>query len=1053
MKILYFKTFYYKLLCLLIAVCLLESTAFAQSRTVSGKVTSSEGDALPGVNVLVKNTSNGTVTDVDGNYSLSVEENVSLVFSYVGYLAEEVVVGNQSVINVTLDPNMETLSEVVVIGYGEREKKDLTGSISTVNADEIARTKSMSPQFALQGRTPGVFVSTPGGDPGARPNVQIRGVTTFGENNSQPLYVVDGVPITEFGNEAVAGNPDSRVNDLRGGQNIFNLINPNDIESISVLKDASSAAVYGVRGANGVVLITTKRGKGIQDRLRVSLDISTGIQNVPKTYDVLNTQQFEELYREAYANNVDADGVQIEPTPDIFIPGTEEYLGGVPATDWQRELVNRNAPIHDYSIGISGNTGVSNYSVSAGYSKMESTLKYNETERYTLSLNSDHKIKDWFRVGQTFRFSFLKGTSNRGNNDLTIHRAAPWQPIYDPNGLNGYAPAYNGNERLYGEQTRANNFGISSLDDSYDRMFQTMGSVYAEVEPLQGLKLRGTVSGDRYDRNQNRFTDGRSRGYFTNSGRNTHEFRNRTIDNMNLIGELSLAYDRSFGNHNLNLLVNASSQEYSATVEQLVDQAVLSSLPGIRDRVSEGNGVGFYEGTKNSLIGYLGRASYNYNQKYYIDAVVRRDGSSKFGPGYKWGTFPSLSAAWRLTEEFFMQGQRLITDLKIRGGWGQLGNDKVAPFAYLSLLNMNPRYSFGNQIVEAVTFDQYPTTDLTWEVVTTTNIAFDAVILKNIEFTAEYYTRKTEGILQSVPLPATTGNLAAAVFNIADVENKGFEFQLGYNGQVSQDFTYYISGNLTTVRNRVSHIYDSQPFENNNLRTEVGEPINFIYGYKTDGIFQTQEEINEFQATTEDPGNDASKSPGDVRFVDLYGAPDDENPIRTYAPDGKINTNDRTYLGKVIPGYYYGINLGGAFKGFDLAVTLQGVGDVQKINDVRRSSENMQSTGINQLTTVLDRWTPENPSTSMPRAVFGDPSGNNRFSDRFVEDAGFLRVRNVVLGYSLPSSLIQAANITNFRIYLTGNNLATFTNYSGVDPENDLVPPGRAFIVGANISF
>ncbi|MGK7397384.1 MAG: SusC/RagA family TonB-linked outer membrane protein [Candidatus Cyclobacteriaceae bacterium M3_2C_046] len=1034
---------------------------FIQNRSISGTVISGEDNQpVPGVNVVEKNTTNGIVTDVNGNYTLSVSPNATLVFSSVGFESQEVAIGNRSTIDVTLQSDVQQLDELVVIGYGSRQEKDVTGAISQISSEEIKKTNSMTPEMAMQGKMTGVFVSNPGGDPAARPEVRIRGVGTIGFN--EPLYVVDGVPIAEFGAGSTYSVSQGAGNNLRGPINIFNLINPNDIESISVLKDASAAAIYGVRAANGVVLITTKRGK--KGKPQISIDLKRGIQNVPNTYDVLNTQDFTALYQEAYANNI-ADNTM----PEFFDPASPNYLGDSPTYDWQDRLLNQNAITEDYNASVSGGNDFSNYSISGGFAHTESVLKFNDMNRYSLGINSDHQLTPWLRVGETYRLGYSQFFDHRSNDLAGMATVSPWQPIEDVNGFRGYAIITDENgDFLYGPETDDNFYAIDELLlKTEDRdLVRNLGSAYVDVTPLPGLSIKGTFSAD-YVHQKRIFWDDEFQGVFDNGynvNRNGNRLRTRHTWNRNFTKELAVNYVKDLGDHHFDLLFNAMDQQFDFEGTQTNGNQLVFKDESLRN-VNNAEGVIASEefGEGWALQGYLGRLSYNFSSKYYVDVTVRRDGTSRFAPEYRWGTFPSFSLAWRVSAEPFMQTLTFINDFKLRGGWGQLGNQETRPFAFLSTVNRNPSYTFGvgsgdfpsaGINYRGAALGDFPTVDLSWETSTTINVGFDALLFNNkLNATFEYYNRTTDGILQTVRVPGTLGVITDPVFNIAAVQNEGLEMALGYNGQLG-DFNYNISGNITTVKNEVTELKDNQPIGGDQNRIEVGQPLNFFNGYQMVKIFQTQEEVDAWLDQNDDPGNVSQKAPGDIQFADIYGPPQEEGEFRSEGPDNVVNFHDKTYLGKQIAGYFYGVNLGAQYKNFDISIFFQGVGDIQRYNNRRQAGESMSSRGNNQWVTVLNRWTPDNKSTTMPRAVFDDPSGNNRFSDRWIEDAGFMRLRNMQLGYNLPTALTERlGSLNQLRIYLSSSNLFTLTPYSGIDPENDAIPPPRTFILGANINF
>jgi TonB-linked SusC/RagA family outer membrane protein len=1035
-----------------------------QERTITGRVVSSEDNSgLPGVNVIVQGTGTGTITDIEGNYAIQVTDGAVLEFSSVGFNKEVVEVGMRTVIDISLMPDITQLSEIVVIGYGTREKKDLTGSIAQIGSKELNNEVKMAPELALQGKMAGVFVSNPGSDPLARPVVRIRGVSTLGFND--PLFVVDGVPLYEGG----ASSGSARDQDIRGNVNVLNMINPNDIESISVLKDASATAIYGVRASNGVILIQTKRGK--EGKTNINFSGSFGVQNIKKRYDVLPTSEYASLFREAYDNNIN-EGLDDNDWGDLFDPASSEYLGNSPTYNWMDAATVNNAKIQDYNLSVTGGNAKSNYAVGAGFASQENAMFYSKFDRYSFNVNSDHKINNWLKVGETYRLVYSKTQQEPGTNVLDASLINPWQPLYDPNGLNGYAlPGREINGEFetygYGNSTRSNFLGASDYNWDERELLRNLGSLYAEISPVAGLRFRGTLSFDIYRNFNERFTM-EDEGYF-NPQRGAPNpdgttYRTRANENRNIVLEFLIGYQKSFGNHNIDVIVNAMDQKM-----QWNNQQASANQTGLLDwdqrRIEEGwppetKGL-FYERSRFGLIGYMGRVSYNYNSKYYLDVTVRRDGTSRFGPGYKWGTFPSAGAAWRISSEDFMSGTTWLNDLKLRVGWGQTGNQETRDFAYLSLVNFNPKYALGSSgnpgegiVVPAIALGDFPVVDMSWETVTTQNYGFDALFLKNkLSLTAEYYFRETEGILQAIQIPKVIGALNNPVVNLATVQNKGFEFVVGYNDQIG-DLGINANLNFTTVDNKVTKLYENIPQGGESNRIEVGYPINFIRGYKVGGIYQTQQEVDSWLESNSDPGFENQKAAGDIYFQDLYGPPAEDalpEDYRTPGADGVINVYDQVYIGKQIPGYFYGLNMGLNYKQFDLAFTFRGLGDVQAINGVRRSGEQMSTGGVNYLAAVRERWTSQNPSTTMPRAVSSDPSGNNRMSDRWVEDAGFLRLQNAQLGYNFRGAGIEKAGISNMRLFLSMSNLFVMSPYTGLDPENDTTP--MTFVVGFNFGL
>ena len=1030
----------------------------SQQARISGTVTDENGESLPGVSVVIKGTTTGTVTDANGNYSLTAIGSDVLVFSFIGLKTKEIPVNDRTSIDVVMEEETIGVEEVVVIGYGTRQKKDLTGAVSQIDSEELQKEIKMSPELAMQGKMPGVFISNPGSDPNARPSVRIRGVSTLGYND--PLYVVDGIPITEGG----ASESSNRVSDLRGNVNVLNMINPNDIESISVLKDASATAIYGVRASNGVILITTKRGS--KGRMNINLSARYGIQNIYKDYDVLSTPDYVAMHLEAWENNKvfneDSDIYR------FYDSGSSAYLGGNPTYDWQGESKVKNAVVQDYNVSISGGNEVTNYSVGTGYAEQENAMFTDNFQRYSFFLNSDHNLTSWLKVGESFRFAYTKSEFDGGGDAF----APPWQPLYDPNGFDGYAlpgRTIDGDfvSRGYGNSTRDNFLGAAEYEKSVYNLIRNLGSFYAQISPVEGLRIKGTISFDYYTNNRENYEAVESGLFAANQGQllsSGNTYTNRETINKNIVKEFLIGYNNTFGEHNFDVILNAMDQEVGWNIKNISIRNNSPITSWDQRRVDEGwppeDKGSFYERNRSGLQGYMGRLSYNYESKYYLDATVRRDGTSKFGPGYKWGTFPSFAIAWRVSSEPFMEGLTWLDDLKIRAGWGQTGNQETADYAFLSLVNFNPKYSLGDggeavgdgDINAAAALGDFPIVDMSWETVTTSNIGFDAILLDNkMTITAEYYNRLTDGILQTINIPMVVGALNDPVVNLAKVENSGLEFQVGYNDRFGE-LGFNGSFNLTTVKNEVKELYLGRP-QGGTLRIEEGESINYIYGYKMDGIFQSEEEVAAWKEQYTDPGNDDQKAPGDIYFEDLFSAPDPEieNQWVGPEPDGKIDDFDRTYLGKTIPGFYYGLNLNFDYNNWDLSFNFRGVGDVQKINDIRQAREAMGAGGANFLSTVLDRWTPQNPSTTMPRAIANDPSGNNRMSDRWVEDAGFFRLQNMQLGYTLSPDLLNKVGINSTRLYLSGSNLFVITPYSGLDPENDTTPV--IFSAGININF
>ncbi|MEM7572798.1 MAG: TonB-dependent receptor [Bacteroidota bacterium] len=1053
---------------------------------IRGTVVDEDDFALVGATVQSSaDQSIGVVTDIDGNYSINVPDLTgSLLISYVGYETKTVAIANRTVIDIVLSSASETLDEVVVIGYGTRTARDLTGSVSAIDAEEIAKSPALSPEAALQGRLPGVYISTPGGNPGARPEIQIRGIGTFG--NAEPLYVIDGVPVTEF----ASGTEDGREGDLRGTINILSLINPSDIESVSVLKDASAAAIYGVRAANGVILITTKKGQS--GAPRISFDASYGWQEAVGRYDVLNTQQFVDLFTDAYANDPN------ETLPGFFNPSSPDYLGDLPQSDWQEELLNDNAALHNASLRVSGGSASTTYSVSGSYGYQESTLIENNLRRYTFAGNFDSQVSDYIRTGVSFRIGYVEAQDNTRGDLLNAATTSPWQPAFnedgsptpvveldfEPNpGFDANDPASGAlfevaNTRLlWGDATRTNPFGEQTTNENDYNIIRNLGSAYLEVEPVKNLRLRGTISADWYSNTQESFIDFNrfmfrqtpDNPYQGHDGTSAGTYSETFTRNWNLVQEISLSYDRSFGAHNFNVLLNAMDQRWTFRGSSITTRQQVSADENLR--VATGPNLSTATtGVReiNGLQGYMARIGYNFAQRYYLDFTIRRDGSSRFSPENRWGIFPSVAAAWRISDESFLRDSRFVDDLKLRVGWGQLGNQETASFAFLSQVSFTPDYAFGSGNGNPIGSLQFgarlpdlPNANLGWETAETFNIGVDGFVLKNkLNFTFEYYDRLTEGIIQPTSLPLSVGNENQPILNVASVRNSGVELSIGYRDRIGK-FTYGFSGNLTTVRNRVESLNGGTAFGGENGRVEEGQPLFYIWGYQTGGIFDSDEEAAAYFEQIDDRITGNTQMGGDVFFQDVASTVTEEDGTEgvIMEPDGIIDAADRVFIGNSIPDHFYGFNFNFGYGNLDLSIFFQGVGGVQRFNFERARGECMCGRGNNNWSTTLDRWTPENTDATLPRAIVSSP-GNLRFSDRFVENAGFLRLKNLQIGYNFPVANMGVNFIQSLRLYFTGANLFTLTDWTGIDPEaiqrlgsENIIPPARTFIFGINASF
>ncbi|NJN24611.1 MAG: TonB-dependent receptor [Cyclobacteriaceae bacterium] len=979
-----------------------------QSVSVSGKVLSGEDKSeLPGVNIVVKGTSIGTVTDISGNYSLEVPgTDATLVFSSVGYITEEIAVGNRTVIDLTLNPDVTALSEIVVVGYGTQERAKVTGAISSVSAKEITQTPVVSFDQALQGRAPGVFV-TNSGSPGKNPIVRIRGIGTTGNND--PLYVIDGVPA--------------------GG---LNTINPNDIESIEVLKDASTAAIYGSRGANGVIMVTTKRGKS--GKASIQFDGYYGVQKAWKQWDLLNVDQYL-----AYGRDLQTNGGGT--IPDRF--GNLGEFADV-ETNWQDEIFTV-APVQDYNLSVSGGSDNATFMVSGGYFNQEGILVGTGFERYSFRANSDFKIGR-LKIGESLTVSHIdqQVESVPGGRSIIEHtiKMAPYIPVYDKNRLGGYR----GPDGVDGNDAE-NPVLNAKLRQNHNLDLKLLGNVYGEFDFGAGFSYRLQLGIDYNQGNNSNFMPQYNAGSFHQnqtadiSENNSRFFRSMITHQLN--------YNNTFGDHTIGAsLIYEVTQDNFKQFNASGESSITSEL-----QVLTGTETPNVSGDKweYALISYLGRLNYDYKGKYLLSASLRRDGGSRFGPGNKWGSFPSVSLGWRLTEEDFMSNASWLSDLKLRASYGEVGNDRIGDYRYEATIDGNYRYNFNGNTTTASTISALANEQVKWESTKMTNIGLDMGFFNDrLRANVEWFQNNSEGLLLDVPIPFSFGYDGAPVANVGTVSNKGFEFALGYQDNEGA-FTWTLDGNMSFVKNELVSLGIGKSifgpgFENNPVTfTEEGQPIAYFYGWEVDRLFQSYDDIRNSPDQGKSPFNsdgslkaDAgtkTTAPGDIKFRDIAGPPDENgNPT---GPDGKIDNNDRTNLGHFLPDFTYGLNFNANWKNFDLALFIQGVSGNEILNTNLYDLEGM-SRLFNSGTAVLDRWTPQNTDTNIPRAVTSDPNNNARISSRYVEDGSYMRVKNLTVGYTIPSEGLNSfANgaIKNVRIYLSANNLLTFTNYSGYDPE------------------
>ena len=1006
---------------------------YAQTRTLTGRVTDAAGGpGIPGVNVLIKGTTNGTTTDSEGEFRLSVPTGATtLVISSVGYEATEVTIGNKSTLSVSLQSDTRSLNEVVVVGYGQKTTRKLTESIGTVQARDITRLPVANAEAAIQGRVSGVQITNVDGTPGSPVAIRIRGISTVG--NNQPLFVVDGVPI---------------------GDGTGNQINPNDIESISVLKDASSSSIYGLRAANGVVLITTKRGA--QGKPRVNFDVYTGVQNFPKFLEMNSTAQYAELAQESFNNANAQSGAAPGATGFLVLPPGLRPGGNLLNTDnrdiWQESVVETNAPISNYNLSLSGGNENSNYFISGGVFQQKSMVKKWDLTRYSFRINSDHRVGKRLKFGQalTIAYNETQRGSNAGGDGFLYSAAAQMPPFFNYRDVDNSIPnnryGYTGNLNVAG-LTILNTPAINQVVDRTDRSLRLLGNIYGELEIFKGLKLRSVAALD-YGNSYN--TSWRP-GYTAlelGQERNTNEFSDNRGQGVQQVFTNTINYDGTFGDHTISAVGGMEYQQirnnnlsytgfnFASTdpnfYRSVRNQQGLANARGEFQFANAGSGL-----SERAYFAYFGRVSYDYLDKYLVTATARYDMSSNFAPENRAKLFPAVSAAWRISsEDFFKDQLPFITDLKLRGSWGQLGNDRIGrDFPYVARVAPFGWYTIGGaqSSQQASGIPDLTNRSLRWEVNESIDAGFDLTLFGKLNLLATYYTRNTKDFLYNLPVNRTSG-FGSIPVNLGQVNNRGFEFETSYRTSLAKSGSIEFFGNLTTVRNRlVSLAPGVNEFASGDYRTAVGFPIGYFYGFKTQGIYQNQNEAD--KALLDRFNGRNAPLPGDVIFQDNNGPGTDGQQFSGTA-DGEITAQDRTYLGKTIPDFFYGFGLNANLKGFDLNMLFQGVEGISVFNSLRRGAETMGGVGRNKLASTQERWRGEGTSNSMPRATANDRNANDRFSDRWVEDASFLRFKNIQLGYTLPRQVLDKVKLfQGARVYVAATNLFRITKYTGLDPE------------------
>jgi len=988
---------------------------YAQGTNVSGTVTDSKTkEALPGVNILVKGTTNGTSTNSDGHFNLSVPSlQDTLVFTYIGYQTQTVPIAGRSQIDISLKTQILSEGEVVVVGYGTQKKSNLTGAIGSVSGDEVGNISESDPTSLLQGKVPGVRIENGGGQPGGDVTVVIRGTGTFG--NDQPLYVIDG-NIT----------------------NSMSFLNPDDIESIEVLKDASAAAIYGNRAANGVIIVTTK--KGSSGKTRVHFSSNVGVQQPSNTFDFLNARQYADFMNKANDNDgqprAPANSTQFDPSIN---------------TDWQDVQLNP-APMQQYNMSISGGSDNSSYYLSGQYYDQKGVVVDDEYQRYNIRANSTFELG---KLSVEESFSASRAINNPNTYFGRERGAIPTVPIYNKNNDGGYAgikPAYNGVAR------GINWYGLAKLNENRYTTDRIVGSVNGTMEIIDGLEYKLNLGLDYSVYHSFNFTPtfffSTSQEAF-NDVADLNESENRTTGTLI---ENTLHYNKSLGNHNFDLLGGFTQQlskgrsvGTQATDFPTNDLRVISAANKIVNS--------FGQEQDYALSSVLGRINYNYNETYLLGATIRYDGSSRFTKQNRWGMFPSVSAGWRISNEsFFPDG--IVNELKIRGSYGELGSQNVGNYVTISGLNIYTDYYFAGGVQPGTALTTLANPNIVWETTKTTDVGADIGLLDDkITFTLDYFDKLSDGVLTNLPIPTYGGVGSSIVKNAASIKNTGFELSGTYHYRPSDDgLQFNVTANFSTVHNEVMKLGEGVSpitggsFTQQSLtatRTAVGHPVASYWGYVMEGIYQNQEQI--------DADGRTNAKPGDINFKDLNG-------------DGQINSDDKTWLGSYTPDFSYGLNFDASYKNFDFSMFLQGVYGNQ-IWNAKKFQYIMDLTGGNKITKVMDYWTPDNRDTNIPRPTVLDPANNKRASSFYVEDGSYLRLKNLQIGYTIPANLSKMVSVQNAKIYVRGQNLLTFTKYTGYDPEVgrnsgtkarglfgagvavEAQPHVRIFSVGVDLSF
>lgn len=986
-----------------------------QAKTVTGTVTDVSGEPIIGANIRIKGTTTGTITDIDGNFSIKAKPQSVIEVSYIGYLTQETVINNQKSIRFLLKEDTKTLDEVVVIGYGVQKKADLTGSVANINTEKLNTQSNANIGQALQGKIAGVDIVSQGGAPGSGTRIMVRGIGTL--NNASPLYIVDGMYM-----------------------NSIDHINPNDIASIDVLKDASSAAIYGSRAANGVIIVTTKEGSNTEGKPIIDLSVNLGISTASKFLDMLDAKGWAEvttIARQAIG----------KPALDMATD-----LANKPDNDWQ-DIMFRPALMQNYNLSVKGGGKYSTYYTGLGYFNQDGIVKGTNYQRYNIQSKNDYK-RGIFSAGTNLIISFSHDKplhqELRGGMIGTILQSVPTLEKYDDTREGGYGGTY-------GDVVNIPH-PLAIIDDNimdrYNENVKIFANLYAQIELFKGLKYKLNLTPDfsfeRYKNYLNKYDFGLATNSITQLTERQRRRRNILVENL-------LTFDRTFGEHKISALAGYTYQDSRFRHIQAYGEGLPQGLEEIdaatTNRSNEGNSW------RSVLTSILGRVFYSYQNKYLFTATIRRDGSSKFGKNNRYGYFPSFSLGWNVAEEKFMENVHWLDQLKLRGGYGVLGNQEIDNYQYSSTITTGINYPDGNGgLLQGAFPKNFANPDIKWEETAMTNVGIDFMAFNNrLSLTADYYVKNTKDILLTVPIPISSGGANDPIRNAGKIRNNGFEFNLGWMDQPNPDISYGINLIGSFNKNKVIAMGSESGSikggsTNQNIttsETKAGYPIGGYWLISTAGYFNSQEEVDAY--AKDGKKIQPAAEPGDIKFVDANN-------------DGVINDDDRVFQGSPFPDFTFALNGNMRYKNFDLSIGLQGVLGNKIYNATRQTLEDVTK-GSNFLASCLDYWTPENKNASHPRLTWDDPNRNTRAeSDRYLENGSYLRLRSVQLGYTFPQTWFKGA-IQHARVYINAENLFTITSYSGYSPDvnadnanyrgfdNFIYPTNRTFMLGLNVTF